>query len=139
MHPENRHFYTEKIKVINEAHETLGNPQSRAKYDCLLANHRTSCISSNVSQEDGDQNNTEPIEYCPGCGRRVESWVITCPQCGTWTNPGNSWDQEKKNNFEYYRNFQSGTRLIVVGIKIAKSGARLLGKSVIRTIGTAAR
>lgn len=132
MHPENRDFYTEKIKVINEAHETLGNPHNRAKYDCLLAEHQRS-----TSYEDEAQNVAETIAYCSGCGRQVEGLVVTCPHCGTWISAGNS--RENNNHYQNYRDVQSGARLMVAGIKIAKTGARLLGESVFRSIGSASR
>ncbi len=132
MHPENRNFYTEKIKLINEAHETLANPQSRAEYDRLLADSGRSYTTSNAAEEK-DQAETEIIESCPSCGRRIEGWVITCPSCGTWVSTRNSWDQDK-NMQENYRAVQSGARLVVVGIKIAKTGATLLGRSVFRKL-----
>lgn len=131
MHPENLDFYTEKIKVINEAHETLGNPHNRAKYDCLLAEHQRAS-----SYVDEAKNGEDMNDYCSGCGRQVEGLVVTCPHCGTWISAGNS---QKNNHYQHYRDVQSGARLMVVGIKIAKTGAKLLGESVFRSIGSASR
>lgn len=136
MHPENRAFYTEKIKVINEAYEMLGNPSKREEYDRLLTEHQKSHASINAYMEDEEQVRPQ-VEYCSGCGRQVEALVVTCPHCGAWVSAGNWW--EKKRDYEHFRSVIRYDAIKRNGIKFVKNGANVIGASVSRMIRSVSR
>jgi curved DNA-binding protein CbpA len=146
LHTENKAFYTEKIKVINEAYEVLGNPEKRAEYDRFLDKRLGADASPNTSQVDGNQDE-QPNGYCPKCGRQVEGLVVTCPHCGAWISAGDSWEkpsfQENLRTFAQYDTIKgNGVKMVKTGVdaavmgydtvkkngvKFAKNGASIIG------------
>lgn len=118
MHPENRAFYTEKIKMINKAFEILGNPQTRADYDNTLAEHDCSNTGNNKSYAEDNQNEQSILD-CRRCGKRIEDFEITCSNCGAWLS--SSAIGEKSTFSENLRSFVRYDTIKGMGFSMVKS------------------
>jgi curved DNA-binding protein CbpA len=140
LHPENHLFFTEKIKLINEAHDTLANPEKRAEYDSLLARSLSQSTQNNIRRDFEVEENTDSNGHCSGCGRLLKGNIVNCPHCGTWISAQDEQDEQEEQQNSFCSQFQgakSGARLVLVGIKIVKTGASLIGHSIFKTIGSA--
>jgi hypothetical protein len=66
--------------------------------------------------------------------------ISVLPHCGTWISAEDWGEEEKESNYyEQFHGINSGARLVIVGIKIVKTGASLIGGSVLRNIGSSSR
>ena len=118
MHPENRAFYTEKIKMINKAFEILGNPQTRAEYDNTLA--EIDCSNTkNIKSYAEDSQFEQSILNCRRCGKGIEDFEITCSNCGAWLS--SSTIGEKSTFSENVRNIVRFETIKGLGFSMIKS------------------
>jgi DnaJ-class molecular chaperone len=126
LHPENRAFYTEKIQIINEAFEILGNPKARAEYDRILAGDFSD--SDDASFSDDQQSG------CHKCGKRKEDFEIACSNCGSWFTSTMS---EKSSFHDNLRTVVQYDTIRTMGFNIAKTaiGATTYGFVTIKENG----
>lgn len=131
MHPENRAFYTEKIKSINEAYETLRNPSKREEYDRLLGEQQDS-NKSKLKDIDYENDIARSITSCPKCGRQLGTLELVCSQCGAGRDIANWWKHIP--HYEHFLTIIRYDRIKKGGIKTARISVSVLDTFVSRIL-----